>query len=369
LLPTAALQGRYTRNENEIAFDLGGASVTMQEKDQYTGTASVNVPLLVPPAYPGLSAAKHGRKASEATFEATTADVLLATAQAYFAAASTDELLAARREAIAVTQRTRSDAKVRLEAGAASPVDVTRAELAVVQAEQAVTEAADARESAYRALSTLVQLREPFTVAPASRDAAALGDVEALTQRALRTRPELRALDETALAFDAQAKSHAWRWAPTVSAFGTATQTSAAGLGGDESTWIAGIQLDWSLFDGGSRDADRRRAESQRREAEAQRERARDAIADAVADDARAVETRRSAVAAAERGVALADQTLGIVRTQYEAGAAAQIELLQAQDDLVNARVSLAQARFDLSVADLQLRRSVGEFPGPVAAR
>ncbi|HYG69602.1 MAG TPA: TolC family protein, partial [Anaeromyxobacteraceae bacterium] len=60
---------------------------------------------------------------------------------------------------------------------------------------------------------------------------------------------------------------------------------------------------------------------------------------------------------------------LGIVRTQYEAGAAAQIELLQAQDDLVNARVSLARARFDLSVADLQLRRSVGEFPGPVAAR
>jgi outer membrane protein TolC len=365
LLPSAALKGQYLRNDKAVAFDLGGQALTIQEQDVLSGSATVTVPLLVPPAYPAVAAAKHGRAASEATYEATTAGVLLATAQAYYAAAGTDELLSARREATTVTARTLRDAQTRLAAGAASPVEVTRAELAVVQAEQAVTEASDARARAYRGLATLVQLREPFTVTPGARDVVAPAAVDELTARALGTRPELRALREVVAARDSEVSSHAWRWAPVVAAFGTATQSSVAGLTGEESAWFGGVQLEWSLFDGGARDADRRRAASQRREAEVQLAQQRDAIADEIADGTRAVETKRSAVSAAQRGEGLADQSLAIVRTQYGAGSASQIELLQAQDALVGARVALAQARFDLAVADLQLRRSVGEFPSP----
>jgi outer membrane protein TolC len=368
LLPTATLQGRYLRNDREVAFSLGGSALTIQERDQLSGSANVTVPLLVPPAYPALSAARHGRDATKATYDATTAEVLLATAQTYYAAAGTDELLDARREATAVTSRTLANARTRLAAGAASPVEVTRAELAVVQAEQAVTEASDARARAYRALATLTGHREPFTVAPSERDVAVPAAVEVLTASALRARPELRSLEAVVAARDAEAAAHGWRWAPTVAAFGTATQNSVAGLGGEESAWAAGVQLDWKLFDGGARDADRRRAASQRSEAEVRLAQSRELIADEVADAARAVETKRSAVSAAGRGEGLAEQTLATVRTQYEAGTASQIELLQAQDDLVGARVTVAQARFDLAVADLQLRRSVGAFPEPVAA-
>lgn len=364
LLPSASLQGRYTRNDREVAFDLGGAAVTLQERDQLSGSATLTVPLVVPPAYPAVAAAKHGRAASEATFEAAGADVLLAVAQAYYAAAGTDELLSARREATAVTSRTLQDARTRLAAGAASSVEVTRAELAVVQADQAVTEAGDARARAYRGLATLVQLREPFVVAPGELSVGAPPPVEELTARALGARPELRALEETVAARGAQVAANDWRWAPSVSAFGTATESSVAGLTGEKSAWQAGIQLEWSLLDGGARTAERRRAASQRREAEVQLARSRDAIADEIADRARAVDTKRSAVVAAERGERLAEQTLATVRTQYEAGTVSQIELLQAQDALVGSRVALAQARFDVAVADLQLRRSAGTFPG-----
>ncbi|HSN13888.1 MAG TPA: TolC family protein [Anaeromyxobacteraceae bacterium] len=363
LMPTVGLKGSYVRNEKEVSLPLFGTLVTLQPLEVLSGSATVTVPLLVPPAYPGIAAARHGRAASGATLAATDAQVLLAVAQGYYAAAGADELLAARREATTVTTRTLEDARRRLDAGAASPVEVSRAELATVLAGQAVAEASDVRERTYRSLATLLQLPEPFSVAPAAYAVAAPAPIEELTARALRARPELRALQEAVEARAAQVAANDLRWAPAVAAFGTATTSSVAGLTGEKSAVAAGVQLEWALFDGGARIADRSRAASQRREAEVQLAQARDAIVDEISDRARGVETKRSALAAAERAKALAEQTLEAVRTQYGAGTATQIELLQAQDAVVGAGVALAQARFDLAVADLRLRRSTGEFP------
>lgn len=365
LMPTLGLKGSYLRNEKEVSLPLFGTLVTLQPLEVLSGSATVTVPLLVPPAYPGLAAARHGRAAAGATSEATDAQLLLSVAQAYYAAAGTEELLAARREATVVTSRTSDDARRRLEAGAASSVEVTRAELAVVLADQAVAEAADARERAYRALASLLRLQVPFSVAPAVGPVAAPAPVEELTVQGLRSRPELRALQEVVELRSAQVAANDLRWAPVIAAFGTATTTSVAGLTGEKSALAAGVQLEWSLFDGGARIADRSRAASQRREAELQLAQARDAIVDEISDRARIVDTKRSAVAASERAKGLAELTLETVRTQYGAGTASQIELLQAQDAVVAAGVALAQARFDLAVADLRLRRSAGAFPGP----
>ena len=92
----------------------------------------------------------------------------------------------------------------------------------------------------------------------------------------------------------------------------------------------------------------------------------RDAIGDDLANSSGLLATKRHAQNAAERSVALAVETLDLVRTQYAAGISAQIDLLQAQDGLVAAKESLAQAHFEVAVADLTLRRAAGTFPGRV---
>ena len=71
-------------------------------------------------------------------------------------------------------------------------------------------------------------------------------------------------------------------------------------------------------------------------------------------------------MAAAERAVELARETLRLIRAQYEAGTVKQLDVLQAQDALVGAEVALAQAHFDVALADVQLRRAAGAFPGQV---
>jgi outer membrane protein TolC len=149
-----------------------------------------------------------------------------------------------------------------------------------------------------------------------------------------------------------------------LSAFGSLRVFNYDNFASEQHAWAIGAQLDWVLYDGGVRDAQRHLARAQAEEAAAQAAVLRDAIGDDLANGHGLLDTKRHAQRAAERSVALALETLELVRTQYAAGNAAQIDLLQAQDGLVAAEEALAQAHFEVAVADLTLRRAAGSFPG-----
>ncbi|MCA1663034.1 MAG: TolC family protein, partial [Myxococcales bacterium] len=157
--------------------------------------------------------------------------------------------------------------------------------------------------------------------------------------------------------------SNKLRWAPTVSAFGNLRAFNYGGFAGDNYAWAVGVQLDWTLYDGGIRDANRRLAAAQRRENEAKLDLLRDQVRDDVANADRQLATRRRALETARRSQQLSKETLELVQVQHDAGTATQLDLLQAQDNLVAAEVALAQARFDLSLGALSLERLSGTFP------
>jgi len=362
LFPTVAAQGKYTRNNIAFEFQISPTdNLNVQPKNELDGSVSFSVPLLAPSAYLALQAVKSGVHASEAQFAASQNTILFSVAQAFYAAAITDEVMSARRSNVEVARATLQNAETRFKNGSVTRVDVDRAELALVRAEQGTRESGFAQEQAYRALATLIQSNQSFRI----RVIPAIGTTEApmSLESALRLRPEFRALELSAQSADAQRRAYAWRWAPTLSAFGSLRAFNYDNFARQQHAWAIGAQLDWVLYDGGVRDAQRRLAIAQVEEALAQAAVLRDAIGDDLANSHGLLETKRHAQTAAERSVALALETLDLVRTQYAAGNAAQIDLLQAQDGLVAAKESLAQAHFEVAVADLTLRRAAGRFP------
>jgi outer membrane protein TolC len=338
--------------------------VVIQKEEQLDFLLALTVPILVPSAYPALSSAKRSYEAAESTTDATVAQVLLGAAQAFYAAAGSDEIVVARFHAIEVATKTLDNARARLEAGVVNRVEVTRAELALLRAQQAALEAGDARAQAYRALATLIQLREPFHVVAEGEPPAQPPAAGELERQALSLRPEFRAAERNIMAADEQIASSKWRWAPSLSGFGNFRAFNYAGFSGDNFAWALGLQLDWQLYDGGARYAAIKLAQAQRRENEARQSQLRDSVLDDLYNARQAVDTKRSALATARRSVDLSQETLELVRVQHDAGTATQLDLLQAQDALVAAEVAVAQARFDLALADVSLRRSAGLFPG-----
>jgi outer membrane protein TolC len=405
LLPTVGVQAKYTRNWREVTIDFSSVAdqvapaltglatatiasgvqnaaplnsyidqvnammgaqsnpIVIQKANQLDFAASATVPLVVPYAYEGLKAAKRNYASAEATFKVTEASILVGTAQAFFAAAGAEELVGARTHGIEVAQKTLDNARARLEAGVVNRVEVMRAELALVRAQQALREANDIRAQAYRSLTTLIQLKEPFKVVPPGRVDVRPQAIDELAREALQLRPEYAAYQRGIEAAHAQKNAAAWRWAPSLSAFGLLRFFNYPGFAGDNYAWNVGLQLDWAIYEGGLRDAARHQAAAIERENRLRLEQARDVLTDELYNARRAVETRQAALVTAERSVELSRSTLDLVRVQYEAGTATQLDLLQAQDALISTEVALAQARFDLLLADLTLRRSAGLFP------
>ncbi|MEO5767326.1 MAG: TolC family protein [Polyangia bacterium] len=390
LFPTLAAQGKYTRNNVEFAFaqPMTGTLV-IQPINQFDVAVNATVPLLVPAAYPALRSVNMSARATEENVRAAEESVLFGVAQTFFAAGIADEVLLARQSSIQVARATVDNAKARFEGGAVTKVDVDRAQLAVLRAEQAERESQLAREQTYRALATLVQLPQPFKVrvAPSAMEdepgvlaggaggGSSAGSTKAgqLPRRggaqdnelagALHLRPEFQALEAAAAASDAERSGYAWRWAPSLSGFGMARAFNYDNFARKSYAWAFGAQLDWVLYDGGVRDAQRRQAAAQGVETRARAEVLRESIRDDLLNGRRQVQTKRQAQQTFENAVALARETIELVRIQYEAGQATQIDLLTAQDNLVNAQLAVAQAHFDLAVADLTLRRAAGTFP------
>lgn len=401
LMPTVSAEGRYTHNYKEVDFnpedlfaptyglaetiastsnDAQAAAirqnvagirqafadtspVVIQKGEQLDGSINASLPLIAPASWYGLAAANRGRDATEAQYQVTEASVLLGVAQAYFAAAGTDELVVARKEGVTVATETFDVAKARVAAELANQVESTRAETALVRAKQDLAEAENARGAAYRSLATLLGTKEAITVQTAKGLPGEPGAVDALVGSAHAHRPELNAEQATIAEADARVKASGWRWSPTLSAFGNAHVGNYAGFSGDKYGWAVGLSLDWLMFDGGVRDAQRHVAEAQRRAAQTRLEVLNDTVSDEVANAHGSLETKRKGVAAAERSVELARETLRLIRAQYDAGTAKQLDVLQAQDGLVAAEVSLAQSHFDVSLAELQLQRAAGDFP------
>jgi outer membrane protein len=369
LLPTIAAQGKYTRNYAEFIFGapamgqapLPGGTLLIQPVNQLDAVISFSAPLIVPAAYPGLQAVKANIGAAEANFEISETQLLFAVAQAFYAAGIADEVLVARRSSIDVTRATLKNAQTRLSAGTVTKVDVDRAELAVLRAEQLEREARHGREQAYRGLGTRIQVDGAFRVKTAA--SIVVNPPPQEVDMALRLRPEFRALELSTRASELQSSTDAWKWSPSISGFGNARKFNYDNFARDRHSWAIGVQLDWVLYDGGARDSDRHLANAQNEENQARADVLRDSIRDDLVTGRSLVETKLQAVGAASRSVELARETIDLVRTQYEAGTVTQVDLLQAQDGLVGAQEALAQARFDLAVADLTLRRTAGTFP------
>lgn len=401
LRPQVSAQGKYTHNYKEVTLDFAqfnqgtlgladtikGTSgneaenaaigrfeqalnsattqkpITIQPSEQLDSSATVTVPLVVPSAYAGLSAARLAHRSNGAGFEVTEATVLLSVAQAYYAAAGSDELVLARKHAVAVARETRDIANARREAGFVNQVEVMRAEVSLVRAEQDEAESENSRDVAYRGLATLLGERQPFRVELASTVPPVPAASPMLVENARRLRPEVAQYRLALAGTQASVRAAAWRWAPSLSAFGSVRAFNYKGFSGDPYSWAVGLELDWLLYDGGARDAQRRLAAAQSEENQARLDLLQDSLGDEVLNARGTLDTRRRALDAAARSLELAGATLRLVRSQYDAGTVKQLDVLQAQDSLVVAEVAVVQAHFDLALADLQLRRAIGTFP------
>ena len=367
--PTVAVGASFSQLDDSPAFDfswtgLGIKPPELFKNDQLVmGTASITVPLFTSGRISSsIETAEARRRGAGAQLTAATADTRLAVADAYVTVLRARRALAVARSNVQSLESLLRDTSSMFERELVPKNELLAAQVTLADAKQKELRAANAAEVALAAYNR--RLGEPMTRAVDLADTIEIpvalpASLEALTQQALSRRSELAMLDAQAEAYGSMARTERSRTLPQLALTGGYQYLENQFLD-DQTVGMAGIGVQWALFDGGQA---RKRAAALEHSSRAAAQQRADAaslvelqVRQAWLDVREAAERVQVSQAAAEQS----DESLRIARERYNSGLGTQTQLLEAETFRVQALSNRDDATFDAAMAKLRLARAVG---------
>ncbi len=331
----------------------------LREKEQET-KLSVTAPLFAPALWANADAKTALWASSGAAREAHARVLVREVKRAYYGAIQADaavQILQASEQLLAENVRV-SEALVR--AGKATRDRVLRAEaerLAIVQRLDSVrAQAAQAR----RFLNVLRDQADDAPLTLPSPEALPLPQAPAVEA----TRPELRQLDAAIDARDAARRAATAALLPTLALAGDyGIQGTDYRFDRDHDFSMVSLVLRWSLFDFGARNALRHKAISESEQLRAERRDLERRLALARSSASDDLGTALRAIVAAEARLAASDEGFRIAERKREAASLSQIEFLDSERVLTEARLNLVIARCSALDRAAELELATAAYP------
>lgn len=374
--PTLTGTGSYTHNSTGppvfVAIPTGPASSPIIETvegspNTVAGALTLQVPVFNGRVFPAVATARQQVEVARLGEAQQRQELLLAVASAYYSGV---QLLELAKVAFRTAENTRDhaiEAQARFEAGQIQRSASVRARVDVLRADEEVRRASYSYAATKSQLAQLTGRRDTaFELeAPAEPPPEIRGELGELLDRALRDRPEMAAARAN-VEIAARLKTDAWaQFLPTLAFNATGRYNSQPDFENNHLNWALTLSLTLPLYDGGLRYVALREADSRTREARAQEAGQTARIEDELRrarldlDSARALRTQ------AEQTLLYARENEQLVRAQFEAGTATQVEVSDAESALFQSEQTAIQQRLAVQLAALRVAKSVGAFdPG-----
>ena len=363
------MSGDYTRLDDSPAFDFSWTSLPLRPPPLFghdafaTGAATVTLPLFTSGRISsGIAAAYARAQAADARVDATSGDVRLAVAEAYVGVLRARKALAVARSNVRTLESLERDTGSLFERELVPRNELLTAQVALANARQEALRAANAEVVALATynrrlgapLDRVAEL-DDVVEAPAGMPES----VEALTEQALARRAELAMLDAQAEAYGQMAKTERSRVLPQLVLTGRYQYLENQFLD-DEAVGMAGVGVQWALFDGGQ---SRKRAAALERTRRATAEQRADAES-LVALQVRAAwlewQEAKQRIGLTTHAAEQAEESLRIAEERYAAGLGTQTQLLEAVTFRAQAWRNRDEAVLDARLAQLRLARAAG---------
>jgi outer membrane protein TolC len=304
-------------------------------------------------------------------YRVTVADVVRNVRTTYYAVLLAEQQITVRAAAVKLLEKELDTIKLRHAAGAVPKFDVLRGEVEVANSRPKVIRARNNWRVAKNDLATLLgwtvpsHILEdvPLTLSTAMEAGAVDLDLPGALARAVERRAEIGVVRARNGLFEESVVSARAGYKPTLGVF--------AGYGAHASQFRedffrsvsgpqAGVQLTWDLFDG-------RKTRGKVIESEAQLARGRVELENVIRRIEQEVRTAWSKLVEAREVLETqkkvqeqAEEAIRLASSRYDAGAGTQLDVLDAQTALTEARTTQVEAVHDYLVARAQFERAVG---------
>jgi len=298
-------------------------------------------------------------------------DSTLAAAQGYFGLAKARAIAEVVKEAQSISQDYQQQLHAAVGAGIAFKGDELRVQVQTERYQLALRQAIEQQRVAAARLAQTLHLDSSVELVPQDADLVPLTLIEpntaldALVQKALRARPELK--QNQALVAAARDARNGAVYGPLIPSLGA--QAFGGGLGGGKngSTGNFGdsedylIGLGWRIGSGGLFDAGRVNASKARLEAaRLSGEKVRDDVTRQVVESQARAQSLFDQIAAAKQNLATASETLRLTRERKQFGVGVVLEDIQAQQELTRARSDYLNAIAEFNKAQYELTKAIG---------
>ncbi|WP_416233193.1 TolC family protein [Cyanobium gracile] len=301
----------------------------------------------------------------------------LEAAEAFFDLQVSDETVRIGQESVRSSLVSLRDAKARFQAGVATKLEVLEAETQLARDQQVLTQGLADQAIARRALAALLDL--PQDVTPTSKEPSrVVGSwLPSLQESIIAAYAFREELDNVLLNISiANSEANAALGAAqpflniAYSLTGGRTRgvqfanRSTPGVNFGNEGWsvenTVGLNLSWTLFDGGAARANYRRQKQVAQENSFQFAQQRDAIRQQVETNFYELEKNNRNITTTSREVISTRESLRLARLRFQAGVTTQREVVDTQRDLTQAEVRWSTAISDYNKALARLRRFTG---------
>jgi|GEM_PF-2176653 len=393
LMPNLTANGSLTLNDKEIKMQGTGDTETMiqnainqavadalgqtppdpiptepgqdrilQERWDKSLGITANMAIINPVSIPTICNSYDNHQASIYSGRHTRNELLFAVTQTYYTVLSALESVKVSGHDLENAQAFLDQARKRKSLGAAVELEVLRAEIEQLKAQETLDNAKDSVKLARTALAYLTGIDSDFEIAETDEPKPVEAPLDEMQNMALDERADLKA---ARLQLEVAERSRIATWVEFVPAFDATYNyawNSATGYSGDNTSWRLIFGARWSLFDGGSRIAEIYERSSQIRQVS-------NTLNQMKLDIREEVETAGLELKRHKRNLELADKQLVLaednhiqVKKRYEQGLATSLDVLDANTTLSQAEMNLVIERLQYQLAVLKLNKAIGRY-------
>ncbi|MDU2063896.1 MAG: TolC family protein [Sporomusaceae bacterium] len=288
------------------------------------------------------------------------ADARLAATTKYFTVLQTKNMVAVNQEAVSNLTDHLQNVNAQFAAGTIAKQDVLRSEVELANAQQNLTKAQNSYDVAKAALNDAIGSDLSFDYSyqdqlPFEPYTLSLEDSIAM---AAQNRPELAQAQNNVTAAEVGEQIANSGRLPTVSLTGS-EGWSGKDLDLGNRNWSVGVTASWNLFDAGATKAKAAEAKAASLKAQEQAKQQGNAVELEVRQTYLTMNEAKQRITTSSEAAAKATEDLSIAKVKYAAGAGTNLDVIDAQLALTQAKTNETQARYDYNVAKASLEKAV----------
>jgi len=310
----------------------------------------------------GVEAAESGVARSRTERESIHSRLAFEVLRSFQSMIQAGEMLAARNASIKAIRASLSVARARYEAGDLLKTDLLNLEVQESRAIESRILAQHGLELSQKIFLNLLGLQEGAVVINSSEDA----QQEIPVERSYMLRPELKSLQHAEDAAAARLQAARGGNLPTVDGFASYQYDKGYVTDGDGNSWMAGVKVNYRLFEGNRTSADIAGAMAALATIRAQRKKAELGMDLEVKQADLSYRQAVQRLEVTKKMVEQAEESARLSRTRFKEGVILSSDLIDVEMRLTDARVRQSVARANIKIASADLRRAMGlpQFAG-----